>query len=234
MNRLSITNLKYHLMKTHEKEVVTDNLKTKQIRKRNLKMGLVPIFIFSLLIFSTKVTFAHCDTMDGPVIKDAKIAIERNNVNYVLKWVRPENEAEVKDVFSHMMRVRELSPEAKDLAEKYFFETLVRIHRAGEGIPFAGVKPSGTPTDERVLAADKSIEIGNLSPLKDLVPEDKLPELAERFEKVLSLKNFDADNVVTGRKYIEAYVQFFKFAEEEEDGHNEVNAEAVSHSRHIH
>jgi len=53
--------------------------------------------------------------MDGPVIKDAKIAIERNNVNYVLKWVRPENEAEVKDVFNHMMRVRELSPEAKIL-----------------------------------------------------------------------------------------------------------------------
>jgi hypothetical protein len=33
------------------------------------------------------------------------------------------------------------------------------------------------------------------------------------------LKNFDVNNVEGGREYIEAYVQFFKFAEGEVDGH---------------
>ena len=126
---------------------------------------------------------------------------------------------EIKNAFNLMMKVRELSPEAKDLAEKYFFETLVRIHRNGEGVPFTGVKPSGTPIDEKILAADKSIESGNLSPMDEMVPKDKLPELTERFEKVMSLKNFDINNVEAGREYIEAYVQFFKFAEGEEEGH---------------
>jgi hypothetical protein len=118
-----------------------------------------------------------------------------------------------------MMKVRGLSPDAKELAEKYFFETLVRIHRNGEGVPYTGIKPSGTPIDEKLLAADKSIEAGNLSPLLGMVPADDQPELAERFARVMALKNFDVNDVNAGREYIEAYVQFFKFAEGESEGH---------------
>jgi len=204
-------------MKTHEKEVVTDYLKGNQERKRNLRIGLVPLLILSLLILSTNVAFAHCDTMDGPLIKDARLAIAQNNVNYVLKWVSSENETEIKDAFKLMMKVRETSHEGKELAEKNFFETLVRIHRTGEGVPYTGVKPSGTLIDEKIMAADKSIELGKLSPLKDIIPKEKLAELTIRFNKVMSLKNFDVNNVAAGRKYIEAYVLFFKFAEGENE-----------------
>jgi hypothetical protein len=160
-------------MKTIKKWVVNNNLKNKQ--KMGLKFGLIRFFIVPLLILSTNVTFAHCDTMDGPVIKDAKIAIEKNNVNYVLKWIQPQNEDELRDAFLLAMKVRILSPDARVLADKYFFETLVRLHRSGEGVPFTGVKPSGTPVDEKILAADKSIETGNLSPLKGLVPKKIIP-----------------------------------------------------------
>jgi len=204
-------------MKTREKEVVTDNLKGNQERKRNLRIGLVPLLILSLLILSTNVAFAHCDTMDGPLIKDARLAIAQNNVNYVLKWVSSENETEIKDAFKLMMKVRETSHEGKELAEKNFFETLVRIHRTGEGVPYTGVKPSGTLIDEKIMAADKSIELGKLSPLKDIISKEKLAELTIRFNKVMSLKNFDVNNVEAGRKYIEAYVLFFKFAEGEKE-----------------
>ena len=206
-------------MKASKKETVTNNLNGNQERKRNSKTGLVALFILALLVFSTNVTFAHCDTMDGPLIKDAMQAIGQNNVNYVLKWVSSENVSEIKNVFNLMMKVRKLSPEAKDLSEKYFFETLVRIHRSGEGVPFTGVKPAGTPIDEKVLAADKSIEIGNLSPLNDMVTKELMPELTKRFDKVMALKNFDVNNVEAGREYIEAYVQFFRFAEGEEAVH---------------
>jgi hypothetical protein len=192
-------------------------------QKRNnsvSKFSLLSLLIFSVLIFSSLLTFAHCDTMDGPVIADAKKAIAHTNVNYVLKWVRPQDEAEIKEAFNLAIKVRVLSPEAQKLSDKYFFETLVRVHRTGEGVPFTGVKPSGTPIDEKILAADKSIELGNLSPLKDLVTKDKVPELTKRFRKVMSLKKFDVNNVKAGREYIEAYVQFFHFAEGEEEGHD--------------
>jgi len=206
-------------MKTNEKKVATDNLKSDQKRRASLRRLLAPSYILLMLIFSTNVSFAHCDTMDGPLIKDAKIALGKGNVNYVLKWVQPEDETEIKEAFSLVMKVRKSGADAQLLADKYFFETVVRLHRSGEGVPFTGVKPSGTPIDEKVLAADKSIEKGNLSPLKDLVPKEMLPELQERFNKAMSLKNFNVNNVSAGREYIEAYVQFFKYAEGEEAEH---------------
>lgn len=190
------------------------------VMKRLTKAGITAMLIFSGILLSTGVSLAHCDTMDGPVAKDALLALEKNNINYVLKWIKPESEAELKEVFNLAGKVRKLGTEAGMLSDRYFIETLVRLHRSGEGVPFTGVKPAGTPVDERIAAADKAIEKGDLSPLKDLVPAGILPELTERFEKVLSLKNFNVDNVEAGREYVEAYVRFFKFAEGEEENHN--------------
>jgi len=195
---------------------------------------MVPLIILSLLILSTNVTRAHCDTMDGPVVKDAKMAIEKNNINYVLKWIQPQDEIELKNAFLLAMKVRILSPDATVLADKYFFETLVRLHRSGEGAPFTGVKPSGIPIDEKILAADKSIETGNLSSLKELVSKELIPELEKRFIKVMSLKDYDVDNIEAGRSYIESYVQFFKFAEGEQENHNAVHQEGTSQTGHQH
>jgi len=237
-------------MKTKIKIQSEENSMNKKRLNKVSRFSLLSLLLFSVLFFSSTVTFAHCDTMDGPVIADAKKAISENNVNYVLKWVRPQDEAEIKEVFNLSMKVRTLSYEANELSDKYFFETLVRVHRTGEGVPYTGVKPSGTPIDEKILAADKSIELGNLSPLKDLVPKDNMPELTKRFEKVMSLRNFNVNNVEAGREYIEAYVQFFHFAEGEEEGNdahsngseenttNEVHSsgahtEASSHASHI-
>jgi len=201
-------------MKTLRQNVVRNN--SKNGLKRGLKNKLKALIIFSVLLFSSILTFAHCDTMEGPLITDAKKAISMNNVNIVLKWIPVASEAEIKNAFSQIMKVRVLNDDAKDIADKYFFDTLVRIHRTGEGVAFTGVKPVGAPIDEKVKAADKSIEVGNLTPLKGLVAKDDMPELKERFEKVMLLKNFDINNVEAGREYIEAYVQFFKFAEGEE------------------
>jgi Family of unknown function (DUF6448) len=67
------------------------------------------------------------------------------------------------------------------------------------------------------MAADKSIELGKLSPLKDIISKEKLAELTIRFKKVISLKNFDVNNAAAGREYIESYVLFFKFTEGEEE-----------------
>jgi len=160
---------------------------------------------------------AHCDTMDGPTVADGIKAMESNNINYVLKWVQPKYEQELTDKFNLSMQVKDLNPEAKELSEQYFFSELVRMHRAGEGAPFDGLKPHGTPIDEKVLAADQSLVVGNLSPMAGLMEDDKMPELTKRFDHAMALKNYDINDVAAGREYIEAYVQFFKFAEGEEE-----------------
>jgi hypothetical protein len=192
-------------------------MKTNIKKSKRMKTIWALIAAIAVMVMMPITASAHCDTMDGPTVADGKKAMESNNVNYALKWVQPEYEEELTQIFNLSMKVKDLSPEAKELSEKYFLENLVRLHRAGEGAPFTGLKPSGTPIDEKVLAADKSIEVGNLSPLENMIEKDKMPELQERFEKVMALKNFDVNDVEAGRKYIEAYVKFFKFAEGEED-----------------
>lgn len=180
------------------------------------------VSIFIILLFSIlssiQTAFPHCDTMDGPVISDARKAFEKNNVNHVLKWVRASDENEIKKAFQQAMKVRVLNADARELADNYFFNVVVRVHRSGEGVPFTGVLPSGSPIDEKIKAADRSIELGNLGPLEKMVPREKYPELKKRFDAVMALKNFDVNNVAAGREYIEAYVRFFHFAEGEEGG----------------
>ena len=191
----------------------------KSIMKKSM-LGIVAAV--GIMVMSPLTASAHCDTMEGPTVADGFKAMDTNNINYVLKWVQPKYEKEITEKFNLSMKVKDLSPNAKVLAEQYFFSELVRVHRAGENAPFDGLKPYGTPIYEKVKAADKSIEVGNLSPLEGLLEKEKMPELKERFERVMSLKNFDVNNVEAGREYIEAYVMFFKFAEGEEEHHGAV------------
>ncbi len=181
---------------------------------KTLIKTILPLIIIVLLLANNS-AMAHCDSMEGPVIKDAKLAIDSKNVNYILKWVPKNEENEIKESFGKTMKVRELSKEAQELADKSFFETLVRIHRAGEGVAYTGIKPVGFPIDEKILAADKAIETNNISGLLKLVPEKKHKELKKKFAHVTSLMNFDVNNVDAGREYVEAYVHFFHFAEAE-------------------
>ena len=184
-----------------------------------MKNLIISFLFLTGFLITTHSSFAHCDTKDGPVVAAAIKAIKQNNINYVLIWVKHSYEKEIREAFESTMKVRVLSAEAERLADNYFFETLVRLHRIGEGVAYTGVKPTGTPVDRKILAADKSIASGNLTPLNDLVAKSKLAELKKRFDKAMSLKNYDVNNVLAGREYIEAYVQFFHFAESEGD-HN--------------
>lgn len=193
---------------------------------------LLRLVLALFLVANFNSMLAHCDTEDGPVIADAKKAIEQNNVNYALKWIPADHEKELTELFNLVMKVRGNSPEARELADRYFFETLVRIHRSSEGVPYTGVKPAGTPIDEKILAADRSIVSGDLSPLKNFVGEDRMPELIERFEKTLALKNFDVNNVQAGREYVAAYVSYFHYAEGEETHAHEHSGNG-NHAAHI-
>lgn len=177
---------------------------------------------------------AHCDTMDGPTVADGRRALESGNVNHALKWIGEPHEAELTKAFGLARRVRDLGDDARELADQYFLETLVRLHRAGEGAPYDGIKPAGTPIEEAVIAADRCVATGNMEPLEGMFSEAELRELRERFDRVLATKDFDVDDVAAGRRFIAAYVDFFHFAEGEEHGHGEHGHGEHGHGEHGH
>lgn len=177
--------------------------------------------IATLLRSFVRTASAHCDTEDGPAVTDGRRALETGNVNIALKWVHEDSEDAVRDAFDRAVVVRALSPEARDLADRYFLDVLVRIHRAGEGAGFEGIKPAGTDVPAQVVAADEALAAGRIDPLRGLVDDERWEELERRFDRAVSLKDFDVDDLVAAREYMDAYVSFFKYAEGHDHHHHD-------------
>lgn len=184
---------------------------------------------FALIVFWPRAAAAHCDTLDGPAVADGRAALATGNLNHALKWVGEDAEPELREVFEACLRVRALGGDATTVADRLFLETLVRLHRAGEGAGFDGLKPQGTAIDPVVIAADTAIATGSIDSLIGLVPADRLPELDHRLHAALALKDHPLDDVIAGRRYIAAYVAFFTYAEGEDHGHEHGQHEHRQH-----
>lgn len=180
-----------------------------------MKRAFISVILISagVWLVGADIVRAHCDTLDGPVVSVAKATLEKGDVTPVLKWVKPEGEAEIRDAFKKTITVRKQSAEAKELADRYFFETLIRVHRAGEGEPFTGLKPSGTPLEPGVAGADKAMEKGSVDDLVKDLTDAVADGVKKRFTRAAEAKKQCDRNVEAGREYVEAYVEFVHYVE---------------------
>lgn len=180
---------------------------------KNTGWFLVSVGILGILLFTSKDALAHCDTMDGPVITEAKQALEKGDITPVLKWVKPDAEPEIKEAFQKALAVRSKGADAKTFADTYFFETLVRIHRAGEGAPYEGIKPAGTEVEPGIEAADKALDTGSPEILVKDVTNKVADGIRERFTHAVETKKHKDESVEAGREFVEAYVTFMHYVE---------------------
>lgn len=176
-------------------------------------MVLVLFFMVSAVLLLPSGALAHCDGLDGPVVKAARQALETGNVNLVLIWVKEQDEAAIREVFQKTLAVRKLGSEARELADLHFFETLVRLHRAGEGAPYTGLKPAGRDLGPAIPAADEAIATGAADSLAKLLIDSVHDGVFKHFREVAERKNFDKNDVEKGREYVRAYVEFVHYVE---------------------
>jgi len=170
------------------------------------------VVVLFLLAGPPATALAHCDTLDGPVVKTARTALETGKLNPVLAWVRPGDEAEVKAAFARARAVRKLGAEARDLADTSFFETVVRVHRAGEGAPYTGLKSAGQDLGPAVPAADRAIGKHSAEEVEKLLVETVRKGLHQRLERVTA-RSQPGENVAQGREWVEAYVPYVHWVE---------------------
>ncbi len=174
---------------------------------------MVAFFGIGLLCTAlSKNAFAHCDTLDGPVVQAARIALEKGDVRPLLKWVQADDEKEIRVAFKKNISVRAKGAEAKELADMYFFETLVRIHRAGEGAPYTGLKP-GEAVDPAVALADKALGSGSVDKLVDVLTKAMANGIRQGFQHASETQKHANDSVAAGREFVEAYVIFTHYVE---------------------
>lgn len=171
----------------------------------------VAVVVLSLSVLPS-VARAHCDTLDGPVVQTARKALDTGKLNPVLAWVRPQDEAEIKAAFTRARAVRKSGPEARALADTWFFETLVRVHRAGEGAPYTGLKPAGQDLGPAIAAADKSSDTGSPAALEKLLADTVKEGVHERFAR-LKAQQRPGEDLAAGRAWVQAYVPYVHYAE---------------------
>lgn len=194
-------------MRTKEMNLGTESTKRVKTRKSSLQTILPIVFGALLILFGTFPASAHCDSYDGPVIKDATKALEMNNVNLVLKWISKEQEQEIIPLFNKTYSLKNGDKEVYAIVEKHFFETLVRLHRETEGAPYTGLKPAGT-TKQIIQMTDKAIAEGNVDDflVKFNSHIDKM--VREKYQKVAELNKMKDNSIEQGRAFVEAYVDY--------------------------
>ncbi len=166
-----------------------------------------------LVALSPGPAFSHCDTLDGPVVRDARTALEMQDVTLVLKWVAVEKEGEIRQAFTDAVAVRGQGPQARSLADRFFFETVVRVHRQGEGAPYTGLQPAGAEVEPGIAASDRALETGSVDALVTLAVREVEQGLRQRFLRAHEMKKRAGESVVGGREYVAAYVSFIHYAE---------------------
>jgi hypothetical protein len=210
------------------------------MRSKSEFMKVVMIFIALIgVICIPSISAAHCDTLDGPVVVTAKAALDKGEVTPILKWLKKEDEAEIRDLFKKTLTVRSKGKEAQEIADMYFLETLVRLHRAGEGEPYTGLKPAGV-VEPAVVEADKALESGSVENLVKLVAEAASKGIRERFTKAKEAKKHADHSVEAGREFVDAYVQFTRYVERlhldstADAGHDHGAPKAATEEHHKH
>ncbi len=165
------------------------------------------VFIMLLSIFATVPASAHCDSYDGPVIKEAMKALETNNVDLILKWITPEQTEEVVPLFKKTYSLKNGDPEIYTIVKEHFLETLVRLHRETEGAPYTGLKPAGDVKDI-IKLSDQALSKKDIGSLLTGLNSHINTVITEKYEKVAKLDKVKDVSPVKGREYVAAYVDY--------------------------
>jgi hypothetical protein len=150
----------------------------------------------------------HCDSLDGPVVTAARRALEAGDVDLVLPFVPEHAETEVRTMFTSVQSARASGEAARDVADRLFFETVVRVHRAGEGAPYTGLQPAGMDVGPAIPLAERAIETGSTQPVAEYLTRVLDEELQHRLERVSTLAAAKDRSVPDGRAYVEEMLGF--------------------------
>lgn len=156
---------------------------------------------------------AHCDSMDGPVVRAAQKALKTGDVSKVLIWVNEPQEEEIRQSFRETLQVRDESKQIREVVDRYFYETVVRLHRESEGAAYTGLKSAGTDFGPAIPAAEGALKTGSLQEVRDLLVEELEKGLHHFFDPAYEAKEFDSGDVEAGREYVHNYVEFLHYIE---------------------
>lgn len=160
---------------------------------------------------STSPAQAHCDSEKGPVAQAAHKALTAGDVTLVLPYVQPEAETELTAAFKEALAVRKGNKLARELADRYFIETAIRLHRTGEGAAYTGVTDEETP--ESILVADRAMASGSTDEVYAMLDAAIRQAVEHKYEAVIVTRAEAKrlNTVEAHRERVEAELMFEKY-----------------------
>jgi hypothetical protein len=174
---------------------------------------VVCALLLAVVLAVPTVSWAHCDSVAGPVATDVKLALQSGNVSPVLKWIRAADEPELRAVFNRAISVRRSGAEAASLADQFFLETAIRLHRASEGEPYTGVKPASAVDEPVPVMVDAALRANSFDALTDSVASAMKTEVDKRIEALKRARAHADDSPALGREYVRSYVELVHYLE---------------------
>jgi hypothetical protein len=184
---------------------------------------------FLAVIIAAPAAFAHCDWINGPVVADARAALAKGDVAPALKWVTAADEPEIRRAFARTLAARAGGDDARAVADQWFFETLVRVHRASEGEPFTGLKGADYEPEAGIEMADHALEANSVADVEKSLTAAMKTELQKRFAAAIEAKKHAGESVAAGRRFVHAYAEFVHYVE---GVHRSVTQEAAQDAHH--
>ena len=186
---------------------------SKRVYRMALWVALIGLVAGTALAI-TSPTQAHCDSEKGPVATAAHQALISDDVKLILPYVKPEAEAELTAAFKEARIVRKPGGAIRDLADRYFIETAVRLHRAGEGAPYTGVTDEATPAS--ILTADKAMASGSMTEVNKMLEQAMRKGIEARYHSVVEAREAAKrlNTVEAHRERVEAELMFEKYVYE--------------------
>jgi hypothetical protein len=146
----------------------------------------------------------HCDSLDGPVVRAARRALGEEDVTLVLPFVPKTGEKDVTELFHKVLHARKADPVSREVADEHFFDTVVRLHRAGEGAPFTGLKPAGLDVGPVIPVAEHAAESGESHALEEVLVSVVRSEVKRRLRHLAHLRPEAGHGVDHAREYVKA------------------------------
>lgn len=168
---------------------------------------------FLAVIIAAPAAFGHCDWIKGPVVADARAALAKGDVAPALKWVPAADEPEIRRAFARTLAARAGGEDARDVADQWFFETLVRVHRASEGEPFTGLKAADYEPEAGIEMADHALEANSVADVEKSLTAAMKFELQRRFAAAIEAKKRADESVAAGRRFVHAYAEFIHYVD---------------------
>jgi Family of unknown function (DUF6448) len=146
----------------------------------------------------------HCHAMDGPVVTVARRALDQGEVATVLPSVPTQAEPEVMAAFEQVLPIDQTGGSAGALADRWCFETVVRLHRAGEGAPYTGLRPAGQDEGPVIPVAERALHTGSADELVHVLTQVVADQAKTRLNRAITLQQHEHGSVAAALEYIEA------------------------------